>query len=475
MKLSRRSIALLAIFAMAATCVLFLAAGSALASTPAWEPDPNAAAPYGTITFYDSAGNVVTSGSDLHHIADYAAASTGPDANATKANLLFARPDHTQSSTSLWTTGSASASTVFPNSSAPAPIQGPGFTNPVVTLGSTDGDIASFIQGITPDNTAGYANIFQVRLKDSGPLGAGSGSHYWTADIMVDTVGGTWQEVYPTVGTTTTLSVSPTGSQYSGLTTTLSATETPATPGSVQFKDGVTDLGSPVAVDGSGLATLDTSSLSVGAHSLSAVFTPTDTTAFVGSTSNTVSYTIIGKPTWQPYLYGSHKIGLTDSCLASFANATSVTYTWYQEGSPIAGATASTYKIAEGYYGKHITCAVDASNPGNAGDETGTSLAYIAGTGPALVATGKPYLYNGTNKTTAPHGRYEYVNHGTWSPSATSYTYQWYVGTTRITGATSYRFIPPSSYVGKYIYCIVTALRLHWTNGSYKTAGVKVT
>jgi len=476
MRSTRRSIAWLAVFSLVGVYLIFIAANSAYASQPPWEPDTNSAAPYGNIVFYNAAGNVLTSGSDLTHIADFAATTTGPDANATKATLLFARPDHTQAQTSLWTTTSASASTNFPNSSAPAPIQGPGFTHPVVTLGPSDGNISAFIGGITPDMTGGYANIYQVRLKDSGPLGAGSGSNYWSSDIMVDTNAGTWQLVYPTAGTTTTLNASPSGSQYQGLTVTLSAAETSATPGSVQFKDGVNDVGSPVAVDGSGHASLDTSSLTVGNHSLSAEFTPTDTASFSGSTSNTVSYTIIGAPTWRPVLYGSHRIGLTDSCLASFDHAVSVEYTFYQEGAPIpgeSGVASPNYKIAESYYGKHITCSVTATNPVDS--VNGTSLAYVAGVGLALVATAKPYLYDGTNRTTAPHGRYEYVNHGTWSPAATSYSYQWYAGTTRISGATSYRFVPPSSYVGKYIYCIVTAKRLHWTNGVYKTASLKVT
>jgi hypothetical protein len=169
---------------------------------------------------------------------------------------------------------------------------------------------------------------------------------------------------------------------------------------------------------------------------------------------------------------GSHRIGLTDSCLASFDHTTSLAYAWYHNGIAISGATAATYKIAEAYYGSKVSCRVTATNP--VGSVGATSLSYTIGVGPALVPTGKPYLYRGTNRTTAAHGAYEYVNHGTWSPAATSYAYQWYVGTARITGATSYRFVPPSSYVGKYIYCVVTARRLHWTNGVYKTAGVRV-
>jgi len=231
-------------------------------------------------------------------------------------------------------------------------------------------------------------------------------------------------------------------------------------------------LGSPVAVDGSGHASMLTSALTVGTHSLTAEFAPTDTTNFAGSTSNTVSYSIYGAPNWLPADLGSHRLGLTDSCLASFDHTTSLAYVWYHNGVAISGATASSYKIAEGYYGQKVSCKVTATNP--VGSVNATSLSYTIGVGPALVPIAKPYLYHSTNRTTATHGGYEYVNHGTWTPAATSYSYQWYVGTTKISGATSYRFIPPSSYVGKYIYCVVTAKRLHWTNGVYKTAGVKV-
>src|SRR5579872_108372 len=55
--------------------------------------------------------------------------------------------------------------------------------------------------------------------------------------------------------------------------------------------DGTTAIGSPVAVS-SGTASTSTS-LALGTHSLTAVFTPTDTTAFSGSTSTPpISYVV---------------------------------------------------------------------------------------------------------------------------------------------------------------------------------------
>jgi len=88
-----------------------------------------------------------------------------------------------------------------------------------------------------------------------------------------------------------TLEVTP-ASPVDPLTTeTLTATVTPTTAaGVVQFADGSTALGDPVAlIDGSASTT---TSLPGGDHSLVAEFTPTDATASNGSISNTVDYPV---------------------------------------------------------------------------------------------------------------------------------------------------------------------------------------
>ena len=52
--------------AIAGGGLLGLASASfAAGSAPAWEPDGNAAPPYGNLTFYDANGNPVTSGTSL--------------------------------------------------------------------------------------------------------------------------------------------------------------------------------------------------------------------------------------------------------------------------------------------------------------------------------------------------------------------------------------------------------------------------
>lgn len=85
----------------------------------------------------------------------------------------------------------------------------------------------------------------------------------------------------------TASSVSPSDTQQ------LMATVVPlAAAGSVQFKNNGTNIGNPVNVS-SGTA-LTTTMLPVGTHSLTAVFTPIDVSAFGSSTSNTVTYVVKG-------------------------------------------------------------------------------------------------------------------------------------------------------------------------------------
>ncbi|MEV8095476.1 Ig-like domain-containing protein [Kitasatospora sp. NPDC085879] len=93
--------------------------------------------------------------------------------------------------------------------------------------------------------------------------------------------------------TTTTLAVTPNGSATAGSAVTLTATVSPAAGGTVQFLDGATPIGAPAAVS-AGQASVTVSTLAVGAHSLTAVFTSTDS-HYLGSTSAATAYTISPK------------------------------------------------------------------------------------------------------------------------------------------------------------------------------------
>lgn len=105
--------------------------------------------------------------------------------------------------------------------------------------------------------------------------------------------------------TTTNLIVAP-NSFPQGLPVTLVAIVRPrAAAGTVQFKDGGNNIGDPVTVyqgnvriggqvdPNAGAAFTVTSTLAVGTHSLTAVFTPTDTSAYDPSTSPAESLTVM--------------------------------------------------------------------------------------------------------------------------------------------------------------------------------------
>jgi hypothetical protein len=90
-----------------------------------------------------------------------------------------------------------------------------------------------------------------------------------------------------TQSTTTTLTGSPNPVKVC-TTVTLTATETAADgshpAGSIQFMHGTKPIGSPVAVNASGVATTTTTFFIPRKENLSAVFTPANATVFIGST-----------------------------------------------------------------------------------------------------------------------------------------------------------------------------------------------
>jgi len=138
-------------------------------------------------------------------------------------------------------------------------------------------------------------------------------------------------------------------------------------------------------------------------------------------------------------------------------------------GTTISGATSQTFKIPAALLNQMLTCSVDATNA--FGSVSGTSTAVKVGLGAPLVPTTKPVI-TGTHKP----GSKETVTAGKWSPAATKVTYQWFVGTKKIAGATKSTFtVPSSTKVGATIHCVVTASATGYANGTYTTPSVKIT
>ncbi|MEU8619750.1 Ig-like domain repeat protein [Streptomyces sp. NPDC048623] len=155
----------------------------------------------------------------------------------------------------------------------------------IIPLTSTMRDYASQAGFTTLQGRYDFTVICRTAFNGTS-LGDFTGAIWFTSNT-------TYQANDPAVktDTTTSLAVTPAGPAQAGSPVTLTATVTPSgAAGTVQFKDGSADFGTPVTVNG-GTATLTTSNLTAGTHALTAVFTP-DSASYNGSTSAAVSYEI---------------------------------------------------------------------------------------------------------------------------------------------------------------------------------------
>jgi hypothetical protein len=460
----RRCSTRLAVLAGAAVlAVPVLAMPASAATSPPWEPDTNAV---GTLTFYDSSGNVVTGGANSAHLFDFALASTDdPSAHpGFTSALLFANP--TTGTTDTWSTH-ADESSSSSDPSAPG-ILGTS-THPLLEVDSAGANLQAAVSGFIPSQPSGWANVYQVRVYTLGGGGTGA-SKYWDADVQINN-DGSWQEIYPVTGssgtsTTTTLSASPTpGTQ--GQSTTVTATEvaTDAThpSGSIEIDDGNQVLGTG-SVDSSGQFSVMTSTLLPGTHSLSATFSST-ASGYNGSTSATTHY-LVNPVAATPKISGTVQAGKTVSCVEATTSGETAKYVW-KAGSTTVGSS-KTLTIPGSAVGKTLTCAATVNVSGGTASSA-TSAGKKVALGAALKAKKSPAL-SGPHKV----GKKETVSAGTWSPKASSYSYQWLANGKAIKGATKSSLVLPRSVKGKKISCKVTAHAKGFASGSATTGAVKV-
>jgi hypothetical protein len=183
----------------------------------------------------------------------------------------------------------------------------------------------------------------------------------------------------------TTLDVTPASPAAAGTQETLTATVTPAAAGMVQFKDGIITLGDPVTVT-AGTASMPIT-LVPGSHSLTAIFTPADTTASRSSMSPEVSYLVNAAATCttldvtqaSPAAAGTYET-LTATVTPSVAGSVVFTDGTTPVGEPVAvtGATASmTTALASGTHS--LTAVFTPADTVAFSPSTSPAVSYLVG------------------------------------------------------------------------------------------------
>lgn len=163
-----------------------------------------------------------------------------------------------------------------------------------------------------------------------------------------------------------------------------------------------------------------------------------------------------------PVITGTAQVGqtLTATTGVWINSPTSFARQWRRNGSPISGATDSTYVPVTGDIGATLTISVLASNSAGAADQPAVS----AGVGPVQAATAPAPVNQTPPSLTGAEFRVGVpltVNVGTWSNSPTSYSTQVLRNGVDISGATGTTYTPVQADVDTLL-----SVRVIATNGT---------
>jgi Bacterial Ig-like domain (group 3)/Beta-propeller repeat len=224
------------------------------------------------------------------------------------------------------------------------------------TLFSTGGQSQVDVDGLALDTSG---NIYIAGGVGSPPSSAATSGAFQssygggTSDAFV-------AKIVVHTPTTTTLSAAPT-SATSGTAVKLTATVaevggTSVPTGTVAFKDGTTTLGS-MTLNGTGIAVYTTSTLGVGAHSITASYGGDAANGSSTSTAASVTVTAAAAPTVTIGVApASITLGQKATLTWSTANATSCTASGAWSGTEASSGTTSVTPTAAGTLSYVLTC-----------------------------------------------------------------------------------------------------------------------
>ncbi|WP_456787322.1 hypothetical protein [Cellulomonas sp. P5_C5] len=223
-----------------------------------------------------------------------------------------------------------------------------------------------------------------------------------------------------------------------------------------------------VAISGATAATYTVAAADLG-DTLAVKVTPS-LTGYTGASATSAPTAPVVAGTFTasaaPAITGTAKVGsvLTASAGTWSPTGTSVTYQWLRAGAVISGATSASYTATAADLGKALSVKVTVARTGYAGASatSAPTAQVVAGT---FTTTTAPAI-TGTAKV----GSVLTASAGTWSPTATSMTYQWLRAGSAISGATTASYAPTAADVGKALSVKVTVARTGYTGASATSA-----
>lgn len=181
------------------------------------------------------------------------------------------------------------------------------------------------------------------------------------------------------------------------------------------------------------------------------------------STAATISSTTRSQPPAAfdtapaPTISGIAKVGTTLTAEpGAWVPAAVFTYQWLADGSAVAGATSRTLAVPPELLGAQISVRVTGASTDRV--TTVRDSARTAAVASGSFAAAPTPVVEGTARV----GATLTVRPGTWAPSATM-TYQWFVGTDPVPGATATTFVPSAAHVGRTVSAQVTGSAAGYT------------
>jgi hypothetical protein len=159
-------------------------------------------------------------------------------------------------------------------------------------------------------------------------------------------------------------------------------------------------------------------------------------------------------------------VGTTDVCSVTVPDGDRYSFGWYANGRIV--QSGQTLKIAGQLAGKSLTCVV--ANSGADGFPPTSSAPVTVGLGDLRLVT-PPKVFGSPTA-----GGAVAVTFAKFAPSSANvhYSYQWYLGSKPVKGATKSNYTIPQSAKGKKISCKETVTSLGYAETSATTKAVTI-